>query len=246
VRPRAEACERLAAATLRAVVAPGTERHTLPDGTALALQWRPVRFCFGGGPGVELLARCPSCGAWCRVLRRPPGQGWSCWRCQPVSHPSHRRSGHRRGHPKPASWRLDQIRTQQQRAARALGLEAWPPPGLSICWSLPDLAKIPPRPGAPRVSFRRRLALLQRLSALATLALAEVAPSIAGDLEALTGDRLALPGLQGMAQRAAETVAATAWAVRRPAGDQRLISKRDQSANVSTGPKTGAGVLGAA
>lgn len=221
MRPKTEACQLLAAATLRPVVAPGAEHHTLPDGTALALQWRPVRFCFGGGPGVELLARCPSCGAWCRVLRRPPGQAWSCWRCQPVSHPIHRRSGNRRGQPKPSTWRLDQIKAQQERAADLLGLEAWPPPGLSICWSLPDLARIKPRPGAPRVSFRRRLALLQRLSALEALAFAEVAPGVVSSLEALTGDRLELPGLHGMAQRAAETVAATAWGVRRPAGGRR-------------------------
>ena len=215
MRPRTEACELLAVATLRPLLAPDAEHHTLADGTALELQRRPVRFCFGGGPGVELLAACPSCGAWCRVLRRPPGLGWSCWRCQPVSHPSHRRSGNRKGERKPASWRVDQLRAQQQRAARALGLEAWPPPGLPVCWTLEQLARIRPRPGAPAVSFRRRLALLQRLSALETLALAEVAPGVLSDLEALGGDRLELPQLQGMADRARETVAATGWAVRR-------------------------------
>jgi hypothetical protein len=214
MRPRAEACPRLALATLRPLLAPGAERCTLPDGTALELRWRPVRCCFGGD-GVELLARCPSCGAPVRVLRHPPGEGWSCWRCCPVSHPSHRRSGARPGCGKPTTWRLDQLQDAQRRAAELLGLEAWPPPGLRLLWGLSDLAAIPPRAGAPRLSIRRRLALLRRLDALQTLRLAAVVPGVVAELEALSGDRLALPQLPGMAERAAAVVQETRWAVRR-------------------------------
>jgi hypothetical protein len=214
-RPMAEACQRLSAAALRRGLEPGADTHRLTDGTALRLRWGEVAGCFGGAPGRELLLACPSCGRWRRALHRPPGEGWSCWGCRPVSTASHRRSGGRPGRGKPRTWRLDQLRAAQLRAADLLGLPAWPPPGLSICWSLEQLARIPPRPGAPRLGIERRLALLRRLSALETLRVAAVVPGVVAELEALGGERVELPQLQGMADRAAAVVAATGWAVRR-------------------------------
>jgi hypothetical protein len=211
-RPRAEACQRVAVGELRRLAAPGAQSLTLPDGQALALQWRPVVGCYGGR-GQALLIGCPVCGAWGRVLWRPPGQGWGCWRCRPVSHRSHRRPGGRNR--KPASWHAARIRAAQTRTAALLGV-AWPPPGLPVSWGLGDLLRVTCRPGGPRLSIERRGALLERLSALETLRLSVVLPAVCADLRALGAEPPSLGRLGVVAELARETVKATAWAVRRP------------------------------
>lgn len=211
-RPRAEHCQRLTAAGLRQRLEVGATACPLPGGQSAAVVWRPVRGCFGGR-GRALLLRCPCCERLARVLWRPPLQGWGCWRCRPVSHPSHRRPGARAGRRKPASWSLQQIEAAQRDTADRLGLEAWPPSRL--LWRLADLEVAPRRPDAPRLSLGRELALLARLDALESLRVG----TIAGQLQALgavvSGDAAALLA------RAHASLAATRWASRRPAGDPR-------------------------
>lgn len=217
-RPRAETCQRLTLADLRPLVEPGTDRHQLADGTQLALSWAGVHGCWGGKQGQALLMHCPGCDAACRVLRRPPGGGWRCWRCNPLSHRSHRRSGSRRGRPKPTSWRLEQIEAEQLRIARLLGLQ-WPP--RLLLWTAANLAEAPQRPDAPRLRRRRRLALLQRIDGLETMRVALIAPVINADLEALGGEGVAWPGMAALVARAEQQVADTGWAMRRTASDAR-------------------------
>lgn len=221
-RPRAEHAERLNATSLRALVAPGAERHTLADGTTLQLRWRTLSGCFGGAGGVALLVGCPGCDATARVLYRPAGRTWGCWRCHPISHRSHRRSGARRGRPKPTSWRLDQITAEQRRTAEHLGLQQWPPERL--IWGVADLFSAPLVPGAPRLSRDRQLALVLRLDALETLRLVVLLPEIDAELKRLDPESEGLPqwpGMESKAARARRVVGQTAWAMRRPAGDPR-------------------------
>ena len=98
-RHRAEACDRLALADVRPLVEPGAAAAALPDGTALALRWGTARGCYGGRPGRVLLLSCPVCSRSARVLWRPPGCGWGCCKCWPLSHASHRRPGAHREPP---------------------------------------------------------------------------------------------------------------------------------------------------
>lgn len=211
-RPRAEDCARLTAASLRPQLTAGASACPLPGGQLARAVWLPLRGCFGGR-GRALLLRCPCCERLARVLWRPPLQGWGCWRCRPVSHPSHRRPGARAGRRKPASWSLQQIEAAQRDTADRLGLVAWPPERL--IWRLADLEAAPRRPDAPRLSLGRELALLARLDALESLRVG----TIAGQLQALggviTGDAAALMA------RALQIIGATRWASRRPAGDSR-------------------------
>lgn len=211
-RPRAESCERLTVGQLRRTVAPDAAAVTLADGQTLALQWAPVEGCYGGR-GHALLAGCPCCARWCRVLWRPPGNGWGCWRCKPVSHPSHRRPGGRNR--KPPGWHAARIEATQTRTAALLGV-AWPPPGLPVAWGMDDLVRVTCRPGGPRLSLERRAALLQRLSALETLRLSVVLPGVCAGLEALGAEAPSLGRLGVVTELARETVRATGWAVRRP------------------------------
>ena len=104
-RHRAEACDRLALADVRPLVEPGAAAAALPDGTALDLRWGTARGCYGGRPGRVLLLSCPVCSRSARVLWRPPGCGWGCCKCWPLSHASHRRPGAHRGRQKPLRWR---------------------------------------------------------------------------------------------------------------------------------------------
>lgn len=64
-RPRAEACDRLTAASLRPLLVPEAPACTLPGGQLAGLEWRPVRGCYGA-------AAVP---CWCaaRTARRPRG-----------------------------------------------------------------------------------------------------------------------------------------------------------------------------
>lgn len=222
-RPRVEHCATLRASALRPLVAPDATAHRLPDGTVLQLLWRPT--VGGFGDGWALGVACPLCAQRSLVLRRPPGGGWACRTCQPVSHPSHRRSGNQRGKAKPSTWAMERLSDEQARCVRLLGLAQWPPPALF--WSLSDLQVAERRPDAPRLSRRRRDALERRLDALESLRVA----ALSGWVGRLLKD-------QGIAdtgtpiptswRRAAELeVAATQWAVRRQAHDHRTLRQRD-------------------
>lgn len=249
-RPRAEACDRLTAASLRPLLVPEAPACTLPGGQLAGLEWRPVRGCYGGR-GRALLVRCPDCSAPSRVLWRPPGRGWGCWRCCPVSHPSHRRPGwHGRG--KPSGWQLDQIEAEQERIAPLLGL----PTGaglrrgwrscLPLLWSLGHLQTAPRAPGAPRLSWRRREALQERLDALESL-------RILGVIEACPfRDRLNPPGDERPALLAAycrATLYLTDWAMRRPTQDPRTLrrdlSQLEEVEEVTNGPEGRPGMTAA-
>jgi hypothetical protein len=217
-RPRVEDCERLSAAELRPWIKPGARSHRLADGSTLRLRWSAVRGCWGGQGGTALVFVCPSCSASARVLRRPPGEGWSCRLCRPVSFPSHRRSGARRGHRKPSTWHHAQITQEQQRIATLLGLAHWPP--APLLWGVRDLAAIPLEPDAPRLSEHRRQALLLRLDALETLRYRAIWPT----LHTSSSSQEEFEQLAAMAQR---LVSATAWAMRRPPKDPRTARKKE-------------------
>lgn len=223
MRPRAEDCQQLRVGQLRQLVRPGDRQLVLNDGTTLLLHWAPVRGCWGG-EGVALVVACPACGARCRLLRRPPGEGWGCWRCRPISHPSHRRPGTHGGQNKPPSWKLARNADRQQQAAELLGLQQWPPK--RVLWSRSDLLREPRRPDAPVLSARRELALIRRLDALESERLGLLLPSIRQELEQYGGE---LPDWPNWDQHLAEVrrqLAQTAWAVRRPAGDPRTTRGR--------------------
>lgn len=212
-RPRAEVCDRLHVGVLRPQVQPPAPRHRLADGTDLELRWQPVKGCWGGGSGIALVIACPICGSSCRVLWSPPAQGWGCWRCCPVSHASHRRSGRHGGRGKPTSWQRERIAAEQQRIADLLGLE-WPL--RPLVWVRADLDAAPRKQGAPRLSARRDRALRRRMDALETLRV----DSFCGPIRRLSGDRAHAPQ-DPAAEVARRVLAATAWAMRRPAGDPR-------------------------
>ena len=227
-RHSAEHCERLNATTLRALVPPEAAAHTLADGTQLRLIWQPVRGCFGGD-GVALRVACPGCAAACRVLYRPAGRSWGCWRCHPLSWRSHRRSGSRRGRPKPTSWKLDQISAEQRRIADLLGLASWPPQRLIWSWrTLPLEAR---RPDAPRLSPEREQALRRRVCALETLRVAMLLPGIDAALRDFGHELSEWPGMAGAVAAAKRMVEASGWAMRRPAGDPRT-PRRDARSGV--------------
>lgn len=223
-RPRAEDCRRLTIGMLRTRVTPGATNYLLRDGQRLELHWSRCRGCFGGGEGQALLILCPVCSRYCRVLWCPPGCGWGCCSCRPVSHRSHRRSGSSNGGLKPPLWRLDQLNTAQVRVARLLGLQEWPPN--QLLWSRHDLEAAPRRPDAPRLSRRRRRALLIRLDCLDALRIALMAGDIRSEQQALSGDLPAWPELQKMAKAAAIGERYTRWAVRQGAHDPRTLRAR--------------------
>jgi hypothetical protein len=215
MRPRAECCERLALADLRPLVQPGDAALDLPDGTTLALRWSGVRGCFGGQTGRSLLLVCPTCDRSCRVLWQPPGERWGCCCCWRISYRSHRRSGSRKGQPKPRSWHCDRLQREQLRCAELLGLESWPPP--TLFWRPFDLLTAPRRSDAPRLRFQRQVALVRRLDALESLRIGSVVASSA----------LPLHWPKRVSDDAAAVVESTAWALRRPAGDPRSTRGRD-------------------
>lgn len=235
MRHRAHHCRRLSAGELRPLVARGAALHRLTDGSEVGLRWRPVRGCFGSGEGRSLQLLCPACGSAGRVLWRPPALGWGCWRCHPISHRSHRRSGARRGRPKPSSWRLSQIAAEQRHTAELLGLQQWPPERL--IWGVADLFSAPRVPGAPRLSRDRQLALVLRLDALETMRLAVLLPEIDAELKRLDPEIEGLPqwpGMESKTARAHRVVGQTAWAMRRPAGDPRARKNDTRSAVAPT------------
>lgn len=234
-RPRAEACDRLTAATLRPLVQPEAQACTLPGGQLAGLEWRELRHCYGGR-GRALLVRCPDCAAPSRVLWRPPGRGWGCWRCCPVSHPSHRRPGRHRRHRrpggcagKPEAWDRERLGEEQERIAlQLLGLREgsdlfpWIPPSwrnrLPLAWNRIHVGCLPRRPDASRLTHRRREALAARISALEHLRLIAVLEACPFRDRLLPPDDMR-PELMRLA--AVWKLEETAWAVRRPAGDPR-------------------------
>lgn len=218
-RPLAEHCDRISVSDLRRLVEPGAEGHRLADGTALQLRWAAVRGCFGGREGRALVMRCPGCQAHARVLWRPPGADWRCWRCQPISHRSHRRPGARRGRRKPVRWRVAQIAAEQRRIADLLGLASWPPQRL--LWDYRSLGLEARRPDAPRLSSEREWALTLRLDALENMRLALLLPQIDASLRELGQGLPEWPELERGVAGSRRVVRATAWAVRRRAQDSR-------------------------
>jgi hypothetical protein len=219
-RPRAEDCLRITGAGLRPFVTPGALHHSLNDGTALELRWATVRGCYGG-QGTALALGCPTCSTTVRVLRKPPGECWSCRNCRPVSHRSHRRSGSSRGKQKPWSWRIAQVCEEQGRIAEMLGLQHWPPK--RVLWGLQDLRADARAPDAPRLSAERREALDRRLDALEDIRICAFAPLIRRESQALgcltavstVGERY----LAAMKRQLTET----SWAMRRQARDPRTL-----------------------
>lgn len=228
-RPRAEACRRLSVGSLRPLVAADADRHRLADGAELGLLWRPVRGCYGGR-GRALLLRCPCCSRPARVLWQPPGLGWGCWRCRPVSHPSHRRPGARAGRGKPSGWSLARLEAEQRRAAALLGLAQWPP--ARLLWTAADLKTAPRRPGAPRLGLARDRALLLRLDALDTLRVGVIWGIATAQLQALgAGAGGESEMVDRMTQQAHQILQATRWAMRRPAGDRRYRTRTEAATN---------------
>jgi hypothetical protein len=221
LRPRAEDCPRLRSTSLRPLVAPDATRHQLPDGTELELRWRAVKGCFGNGEGRALLVACPICNANARVLYRPEGNPWGCWQCHPLSWRSHRRSGARRGRPKPLSWETARIEAEQRRIADLLGLACWPPERL--IWSWHSLLSERRRPGAPALRRTRELALCQRACALETLRIAALLPGINAQLRDWNQELPEWPGVSCEVAKAKQRLAETGWAMRRPAGDSRTV-----------------------
>ena len=217
---------------LRKRVTSGATSYILRDGQRLELRWSRCRGCFGGGDGQALLILCPVCSRNCRVLWCPPGRGWGCCSCRSVSHRSHRRSGSSTSGLKPPLWRLDQLNTAQARVARLLGLQEWPPN--QLLWSRRDLEAAPRRPDAPRLSHRRRRALLIRLNCLEGLRIALIAGGIRSEQQALSGDLPAWPELRKMAHAAAIGERCTRWAVRRGAQDPRTLRARRLQKHVAS------------
>jgi hypothetical protein len=239
-RPRIEDCDVIDAARLRRVVAPDAETHRIA-GVDLVLLWRRRDGCWGGRPGRELLVRCPRCDAPRRRLHRPPGGPWCCWRCTPLSTPSHRRNGGRRGRGKPAQWTLQQIEAETQRCVELLQLQEWPP--RLVLWTIDDLRKAPRRPGA-RLSRKRKEALVQRLDDLHTLQLGYLVPLLNDDLAAMGAGRCLdpmPPRWPVMLHCARVGLECSAWAVRRPSSDprSRRVAPCDPPANVSTSAESG-------
>ncbi len=227
-RPRAEACERLTISTLRPLVERNATSTTLEDGTLLQLAWSSVKSCYGG-TGLALLILCPGCSRRCRVLHCPPGRGWGCWKCTPISTPSHRRSGSRRGRPKPETWHIDRHKEEEARVLRLLGLErrvgedrsAW-----MLLWAS--------RRVNPGMGRKRRQALVDRALAHRNLAQVTGLLYLRRDLIVLGATLAPVPDLlSAVVAMAEETISRTSWAMRRPARDVRTGRDRPRRQRLS-------------
>lgn len=186
----------------------------------MELRWATVRGCYGG-QGTALALGCPACSKTVRVLRKPPGEGWSCRNCRPVSHRSHRRSGAQRGHNKPATWRIAQVSAEQNRIAEMLGLQHWPP--IRVLWNLQDLRDASRVPDAPRLSPKRREALERRLNALEMVRICAFAPLIWKERKALGGCTAVLSTGESCLAAAEKDLTETCWAMRRQPRDPRTL-----------------------
>jgi hypothetical protein len=236
-RPLAEECRRLSTGQLRHLVTPESVDYVLRSGQRLELRWSRCRGCFGDGEGWALLFACPDCDRNCRVLWLPPGRGWGCWRCRPVSHPSHRRSGSKAGRIKPPSWRLDQLDVAQARTAALLGLQEWPPN--KLIWTWRDLEAAPVLPDAPRLSPWRRRTLLTRLECLEALRLAVISGGICTEEQAMAGLFPAWPEVGKLAKTAVICERFSRWAMRRSPHDARTLrARRTQRRTTRPGKST--------
>ena len=201
---------------LRGQVERGDRITTLREGTHLVLAWNPVKGCFAA-PGLALLILSPGCSRRGRVLYRPPGRGWGCWICTPISTPSHRRSGSRRGRPKPDTWHIDRHKEEETRVLRLLVLErregedrsAW-----MLLWAS--------RRDNPSIGRERRYALVDRALAHRNLAQATGRLFLRRDLISLGATLASVSDLLSAAvAMAEETISRTSWAMRRPGQDVR-------------------------
>lgn len=226
----AECCRRLELLSVRSMVQLGDTACALKDGTSLQLRWAEVKGCFGGRHGHALLMVCPGCERSVRVLWRPPAGKWGCWRCNPISHRSHRRSGARKGMPKPTTWRSAQLMDQQRRCADLLGLAEWPPQ--QLIWGWEDLLEAPRRPDAPRVSHHRALALAKRLDALDALRLYNHATGMNRCMKGLgLPAAIAHADADDLREGGDAVLMLTGWAVRRKACDSRRNRTRQAASS---------------
>jgi hypothetical protein len=210
-RTRAESAERLSAAELRRYLNGESSAIELADGSRLELGWQPVRGCYGGARGGALTLVCPVCGRGnCRVLWRPPGEGWGCCRCWVITHPSHRRSGSRAGKPKPASWSRAKYEAEMEKVAEMLGFQRWR--GINVLNYPPGEQPFERGADAPLLRRPRHLALLQRMVALAVLSFPPLIPEKDGKRQASEENAI---------RASREVLVDTAWAMRRPARDPR-------------------------
>ena len=215
---RAEACNRLKLADVRALVEPGAVVAALADGTALALRWGECRGCYGGKLGRALLLACPICSRSARVLWRPPSCGWGCCKCWPLSYASHRRSGSRQGKPKPLSWHRDQLQQEQLKCVGLLGLAQWPPQRL--LWDAIDLRLARRCTDAHRISRSREAALIARIDALESLRIAAACRSATLLLQSI-GSAAVVDIPKALDNQAQVVLNATKWATRRGPVDVR-------------------------
>lgn len=100
-----------------------------------------------------------------------------------------------------------------------VGLRSWRP--TRLIWGLTDLRNHPRRPGAPRLSARRRDALEQRLNALESVRVLRI---IGAAPVPLVGPQDGTPAL--MLAHARLVMAETRWAMRRTARDPRSLAGR--------------------
>jgi hypothetical protein len=214
-RPRAEECPRLTATAARHEVGLAGDAYVVDDGAPLVLGWVPRTGSYGGR---ESRLQCPACERWARVLYCAPIPGWSCGSCSGVIHRSQRRSGNRRGYPKPATYHLQRLEERQAKAVALLGI-AWPP--LPMFWNAADLMAAPT---AARLSAARREALALYIVALEVERLAGLQPMV------LRFCRFANEGEEtervlAMAEAAKRLAAATSWALR-ARGGRNLYPRR--------------------
>jgi hypothetical protein len=132
-------------------------------------------------------------------------------------------------------WRLEAIHAEQRRCADLLGLAQYPPSRL--IWSLRDLFVAPLRPDAPRLAWRRRLALLQRLDALESLRVLSFAPEVDGLARLVGMPEQGEP--RGLREQAEEVMHRTGWAVRRGPRDPRTARGGRSLAAAGIAPKSG-------
>lgn len=109
---------------------------------------------------------------------------------------------------------------QQRRCAALLGLAQWPPN--KLLWDWRDLQQADRRPGAPRLSRRRALALTRRLEALEWLRFCAAASQMNRFMAGLNlPPALAHADAEVLCRDAEVLLRITSWAVRRPPQDPR-------------------------
>ncbi len=194
-RPRAEDCKKLTLREIRSKVQPGQSEVLIADGTACSLRWklhaagtfgesssrialkRRTQPRYGNSPmtkldrgksaGWVLELICPSCGATCRNLWKPPeDMPWGCRRCLRISYRSNRRSGSRKGRPKPSSSIIERLDADKNRCVHLLGWRDLP--AIRRLSADPQSGRQQPNHSKPKkgLSPARREALKHRLVAI--------------------------------------------------------------------------------